>query len=191
MKVAKISAFIFLILPFFLKAQLALLPSVGAQIPTGDFSSKNYFGSDFGANLALKYEITETFDMGLSIGYHRFSYDAESQTNAMFPVLILFEKRFGEYQFKPLIGMDLGIYTLYHTEIVKKEISSLSMSRSTTNPGCAPTMGFCYEFSRNFGLHAVAKYNVMYQKESPATYVSMNIGLNIRFTKERSKYIRF
>ncbi len=191
MKVANVFLFIFLILPLFLKAQLALLPSVGVQIPNGDFSSKNYLGSDFGANLALKYEITESFDMGLLVGYHRFSFDVENQTNAMFPVLILFEKRIGVYQFQPLVGIDLGVYTLYHSEIIKKEGASLSMSRSTTNPGCAPTLGFCYQFSRNFGLHAVAKYNVMYQKESPSTYVSLNVGLNIRFSKERSKYIRF
>jgi len=178
-------------LPLVLRAQLALLPTVGVQIPTGDFSNKNYLGSDFGVNLALKYEISETFDMGLAVGYHRFSYDLENQINAMFPITFLLQKQFGVYQFKPLVGLDLGVYNLYHNQSVKKESSNLSVSKTTSKFGGALNAGFCYQFSRNFGLHAEAKYHIMYQKEAPNTYASFNIGLNIRFSKERSKYIRF
>ncbi len=191
MKSTKTLLLIFLTLPLFLTAQISLLPSVGIQIPMGDMSTKQYLGSDFGANLALKFEVTETFDIGMALGYHRFSYGVENQSNAMFPVTVILEKRFGESKFKPLIGLDLGLYTMYHSEIYKIESTLSTASTTKYNIGAAPTLGFCYEFSRNFGLHVVAKYNYIYQEPSPNTYVSMNIGLNIKFKKEYSRFVRF
>ena len=180
-----------LFLPLILKAQISLLPSMGVQIPTGSFSSDNYFGTDFGGTLALKYEITESFDMGLSVGYHRFSYSMEKQTNAMVPISATFENRFGDYAFKPMIGFDAGIYNFYHTEKTTNDTYSLNITKTTTKMGIAPSVGFYIDLSDAYSLCAIAKYHYACDDAKPYTYVSLNVGLNIRFLSNNPGYTRF
>jgi len=180
-----------LFLPFMLKAQISLLPSVGVQIPIGDFSSDNYLGTDFGGTLALKYGITESFDMGLSVGYHRFSYSMEKQTNAMIPIAATFEKRFGDYAFKPMIGFDAGIYNFYHTEKTTNDTYSLNPTVTTTKMGIAPAVGFYVDLSEKYSFCAIAKYHYACDDAKPYTYVSLNVGLNIRFLPSNPGYSRF
>lgn len=185
-------ALIFLfLLPFILKAQISLLPSVGVQIPTGGFSSDNYLGTDFGGTLALKYEITESFDMGLSVGYHRFSYSLEKQMNAMIPITATFENRFGDYAFKPMIGFDAGIYNFYHTEKTTNDTYSLNTTRTDTKMGIAPSVGFYINLSDAYSLCAIAKYHYACDDSNPYTYVGLNVGLNIRFLPSNLGYTRF
>lgn len=159
MKIIRYSLIVLLLLPLFLKAQISLLPTVGVQIPTGNFAKNNYLGTDFGGTLALKYEISESFSMGLSMGYQRFSYSMEKQSNIMVPITITVENRFGDYAFKPMIGFDAGIYNFYHSENTTYEGYSLNVSKTTTKMGIAPAAGFYIDLSDAYSLCAIAKYN--------------------------------
>ena len=86
MKSKAIKLFILLSFPFILQAQISLLPSVGVQIPLKEMTEKEYLGSDFGVNLTMNFEISETMDFGVAVGYHRFSFGVENYSNVVFPL---------------------------------------------------------------------------------------------------------
>jgi len=182
---------LFVLSPVFTKAQFSLLPSVGVQIPVGSFSSDNYLGTDFGGSLALKYGITESFDMGLSLGYHRFSYSMEKQINAIIPIAVTLEKRFGYYAFKPMIGFDAGIYNFYHTEKTTNDTYSLNPTVTDTKMGIAPVVGFYVDLSESYSFCTMAKYHYACDDAKACTYVGLNVGLNIRFLPSNPGYSRF
>lgn len=191
MKSKAIKLFIILSFPFILRAQIGLLPSVGVQIPLKEMTEKEYLGSDFGVNLTMNFEISETMDFGVAVGYHRFSFGVENYSNVVFPITLEVEKKFGENPFKPLFGLGFGVYNKSHSQAIRTESSQVKVSSINSSMGGTTTLGFCYNFSRNFGLHVAAKYHYIYQEKSPYAYFSTNIGIAINFKKERSRFVRF
>lgn len=176
---------------FFSFAQISLHPSVGVQIPMGKWAEDQFLGADFGTELNLKFAVSETFDFGILMGYQRFSNDIEKQKNRMFPVVATIQNRFGLYSFKPLLGLDLGIYNFYTSAIETNDQYKLEVSKIYTKVGAAPSAGFYVDLSDYFSFCAIAKYHYIYNEVNPMTYFGINIGLNIRFISNGPRYSRF
>jgi hypothetical protein len=182
---------VFLNVSLFSVAQVSLLPSIGVQIPMGKWADNSFLGSDFGATINAKFGVSETMDLGIAAGYHRFSSDFEKQNNNMIPVVFTIENRFGDAVFKPVLELDLGVYNFYTSFIDVSDKFQLEVSKTSTKLGIAPAVGFFIDLSDSYALCAMAKYHYVYDNVTPMAYFGINIGLNIRFVSNGPRYSRF
>lgn len=152
------------------QAQINVGATIGAQIPTGNFSDG--FKTGFGINAVGKYMLNENMALGLNLGYSRFGTSVEGFSGSMIPITGLFEYHFGTGNIKPYIGADLGLYDY----MVKIKILGESSSDSKIYFGFAPTAGALYGLSDNLSLCANLKYNYVTTEGHAATWLGINVG---------------
>ncbi|NLL28183.1 MAG: outer membrane beta-barrel protein [Bacteroidales bacterium] len=154
-------------------SQLQLGAQLGPQIPIGDLGDA--FNTSFGLNVSGKYFIQDNMAVGLNLGKHWFGTGSSNASFSSMPVTGLFEYYFGSSDFKPYVGMDLGLY------IARGKVSwgGSSYASSEAYFGFAPKLGFAYYISyisNNIAVTVDAKFHFM--TSDPMTeYIGINFGI--------------
>ena len=141
--------------------------------------------------LALKYTILENFNIGVNLGYNRFSNNLNLKSFYMIPVTGVFELKFGYHSFQPTIALDLGVYNYNFYEKYASEKTNYIVTKTITNFGFAPSAGFNINITDKIALNTMFKYHYMYNITNPLIYFSLNMGVNIKFSERRWGYNEF
>lgn len=157
------------------QAQFKVGLTVGPQIPMGDFGDAYNIG--FGGNVVGKYMLNDNMAIGLNIGYNSFGSDVDGVSSSMMPITALYEYHFGENEFKPYIGADLGLYNYsWKMEIDMPFVGKTKIDDSKMYFGFAPTAGVLYGLSDKFGLCGNVKYHIITTEGSSSSFLGINVG---------------
>lgn len=153
-------------------SQLQIGGQIGPQIPIGDLGDG--VNASIGLNVSGKYFIQENMAIGLNLGKHWFGTGSSHASVSVMPITGLFEYYLGSSEFKPYVGMDLGLY------IVKSKFSwgSQKYSASKAYFGFAPKMGLSYNILDNIAATADVKFHFM-TTDPMANYIGINLGIAV------------
>lgn len=150
-------------------SQLQLGAQVGPQIPIDLEVAKKI---DFGFNVSGKYFLEENMAIGINIGKHWFGTNNVSIYYSIMPVTGLFEYYFSSSDFKPYIGMDLGLYMVRTNAYV----GPVGFASSNNNFGVTPKVGLSYYIARHIALTADVKFHIMIS-DPMKEYMGVNFGI--------------
>jgi hypothetical protein len=119
--------------------------------------------------------VSDKVSVGANLGYYLNSYEKYGGhiTEYVMPVLGMLEYRFGNDDFVPYIGGNLGLYRFG------------AFGNDETNAagyfGFAPSAGFDYNLSRTFFLHGCMYYHYIMTHGFRTTAFGFNAGIGIKF----------
>lgn len=156
--------------------------ALDVSFPLGDFGDS--WSTGFSAHAMVGYMIARSILLNLSVGYVRFS-EKESQEGvdnsfSWIPLLFGLNYVFNPGQnFRPFIGLALGLYFL--SSSVSGSIFGQSFDVSVTNTefGIAPRLGAYYLISAAMLLSFTAEYNLIFTEGSSTT--ALGILFSIMF----------
>jgi len=167
--------FVLLLVAGYTNAQgkIALGVNAGIALPMGDFGDGYDMG--FGGNALFAYHVNPNVDVTGSAGYLTWSgKDAnDGATFSSIPVMVGARYLFGQGQFHPYIGAELGM----HFANFSYEFMGVDYSSSDSYFGWGAGAGFLYRVGNNMDLDVTAKYNSISSEGSASDYVSVFVGL--------------
>ena len=162
------------------QAQFNVGVTVGPQLPMGDFGDT--WNTGFGANVFAKYMLNDNMGLGLNVGYYSFGSDFEGFTASMMPITAFYHYYFGDSDFKPYIGADIGLYNYgYEMELDLGAFGTIKADDSKMYFGFAPTAGVLYGLNDKLSLVGNIKYHVVSTEESSSSFLGINVGINFAF----------
>lgn len=135
------------------------------------YEAKAYMGFSF----AARFDVNETIAVGASLGYHINSYEklGGNITEFIMPVLGMLEYRFGNDDFVPYVGGNMGLYRFG------------AFGNDGTNTvgyfGLAPSAGFDYNISPAFFLHGCMYYHYIMTQGVRISAFEFDAGIGIKF----------
>jgi outer membrane protein W len=155
---------------------------VSATLNGGIFLPPDIEETFLGANLALKYDLTDDMRAGLSLGWYNYSEgDSDFKVGISYmPISALYEYRFLNGAFRPYAGINAGLYMTS----VRVSFLGESDSDSVADFGFAPVIGADYAISDNFGINFNAKYHFILDggdEYENTTAIAINLGVTYSF----------
>ncbi len=135
------------------------------------YDAKAYMGLSFSG----RYDVNDKITVGANLGYYLNSYEKYGGhiTEYVMPVLGTLEYNFGNDDFVPFIGGNLGWYRFG------------AFGNDGTNAagyfGLAPSAGFDYSISRTFFLHGSMYYHYIMTHGIRTSAFGFNAGIGIKF----------
>ncbi|GIK62042.1 MAG: outer membrane beta-barrel protein [Ignavibacteriota bacterium] len=171
--------FVLLLVAGYTNAQgkIALGVNAGIALPMGDFGDGYDMG--FGGNALFAYHVNPNVDVTGSAGYLTWSgKDAlDGSTFSSIPVMVGARYLFGQGQFHPYIGAELGMH--FSNFDYEYELMGVTYSGSESDSyfGFGAGAGFLYRVGNNMDLDVNAKFNSISSEGSASNYVSVMVGL--------------
>lgn len=112
----------------------------------------------FGGELAGKYDFSESFRVGLNLGWYQTTEEffGTKFKSSLAPISISGEYLFLEEKFRPYVGVHLGL--------LRVGFKSGNSSNSDSYFSLAPVAGIEYQVSDNIGINANFKYGFAFYK---------------------------
>lgn len=160
-------------------SQMRLSATVGAEVPTGNFS--DFWGVGWGLNVTFEYWQNSPLSFIGTVGYNWWTPKNDTPADYKYstvPLMFGFRYYFTRGEIHPYLGTELGAqFTKYSRETTSGN-TVVSTDVSDTRFGFSPFLGMKARISRSMDIDVNVKYNII-TTDPNTTFLGVNAGVQL------------